>query len=127
MRDIDQLGTPERHDRQHLHLIARCVPKFLRDVHAAAVADLTREKEALKVFTRAFKMLQQEKFTATLFKEGIAPRSLLPAEFAQSPLERIRKAYQWQLSLVPAEGSAPPLKPTVAPPPKPRQGPRCGL
>ena len=71
VRDIPQDGPSPRQDRQHLNLISRCVPQFLRDVHTSATADAAKEKEALSVFTRAFKTLQQEKITSTLLKEGI--------------------------------------------------------
>ncbi|MGH8018924.1 MAG: hypothetical protein ACREIA_11630 [Opitutaceae bacterium] len=33
VRDINQDGPPPRHDREHLQLVARCVPLYLRDVH----------------------------------------------------------------------------------------------
>lgn len=125
VRDIDQAGPPARQDRQHLRLMAQCVPLFLRDVHDAAVAAPEKAKEALSVFSRLFKTLQQEKITATLFKEGIAPRSLLPEEFAQSPLERVRKSYEWQMNLVPAAPCASLLRPSVAAALKPKQGPKA--
>jgi hypothetical protein len=124
VRDIDQAGPPPRHDRQHLQLIARCVPPFLRDVHEAVMADQTKTKEALSVFSRLFKTLQQEKITDTLFKEGITPRSLLPKELAQSPVGRIRRAYEWQMKSVPTAPRASVVQPSVAAAPKPKQGPK---
>ena len=45
VRDIDQIGPPPRQDRIHLNLIVRCVPDFLRDVHASAVADIAKEND----------------------------------------------------------------------------------
>lgn len=101
VRDIDQDGPSPRQDRLHLHLIARCVPEFLRDVHQSAVADSTKVKQSLEVFSRAFRTLQNKKIATTLIAEGIAPRSLLPPEFSESPLDRIRRAYQWQMKMVP--------------------------
>ena len=101
VRDIDQDGPSPRQDRLHLHLIARCVPEFLRDVHQSAVADPTKVKQSLEVFSRAFRTLQNKKIATTLIAEGIAPRSLLPPEFSESPLDRIRRAYQWQMKMVP--------------------------
>jgi hypothetical protein len=131
VRDFDQVGPPPRQDRIHLKLLVHCVPEFLRDVHASAVADATKEKDALAVFTRAFKTLQREKIAGILIKEGIAPRSLLPPEFADSPLERIRRAYKWQMSLVPEASefapTVPRLRPSVAVKPKQGNGPRMGI
>lgn len=101
VRDIEQDGPSPRQDRLHLHLIVRCVPEFLRDVHQSAVADPTKEKQALEVFSRAFRTLQNKKIATALIAESIAPRSLLPPEFSESPLERIRKAYRWQMKMVP--------------------------
>jgi hypothetical protein len=131
VRDIPQEGPSPRQDRQHLKLISRCVPQFLRDIHASAAADAGREKEALSVFTRAFKTLQQEKITSTLLKEGIAPRSLLPSEFSESPIEGIKKAYTWQMKLVPE--ASPQVQPgpdpgcSVAVRPKQGHGPKMGM
>jgi hypothetical protein len=137
VRDIDQVGPPARQDRAHLHLVARCLPLFLRDVHQSAVADSTREKEALTVVSRAFKALQNVKTAQTLLTEGIASTSLIPAEFETSPLPRIRSAYEWQFRLLtsaaarlqPGRSSTTPAsRPQTEPPqPPPRQGPRMGI
>ena len=113
VRDIPQDGSPPRQDRLHLQLIARCVPEFLRDIHAGAVAESTKGKQTLDVFSRAFKTLQNRKITHTLVQEGISPRSLLPLEFAESPLERIRKAFHWQLKLVPESEAQTPRNPAA--------------
>jgi len=131
VRDIPQDGPSPRQDRLHLQLIVRCVPEFLRDVHQSAAVDSTKEKQALEVFSRAFRTLQDKKITSTLIAEGIAPRSLLPAEFAESPLERIRKAYQWQMKMVP-EVSQPVLpiseiQASVAVRPKQSHGPKMSM
>ena len=131
VRDIDQVGPPLRQDRAHLQLVARCVPEFLRDVHRSAVADRTREKEALAVVSRAFKTLQNEKTAQTLRTEGIAPASMIPVEFKESPLPRIRAAFEWQFHLLEKptrKVKAPEASPAVAPPaPRPPQGPRMGM
>jgi hypothetical protein len=131
VRDIPQDGPSPRQDRLHLQLIVRCVPEFLRDVHQSAVADPIKQKQALEVFSRAFRTLQNKKITSTLIAEGIAPRSLLPSEFAESPLERIRQAYRWQMKMVP-EASQPVVpasetRPSVAYRPKQSPGPRMGM
>jgi hypothetical protein len=68
---------------------------------------------------------------STLIKEGIAPRSLLPSEFAESPLERIRKAYQWQMKMVPEANQqvlpASETLPSVAVRPKQGHGPKMSM
>jgi hypothetical protein len=129
VRDIDQVGPPVRQDLLHLQLIVRCVPEFLRDVHQSAVTDRGREKEALTVVSRAFKTLQNAKTAQTLQAEGILPASLIPCEFAESPLPRIRSAFEWQFRLLAGAAAAQTTAPTVrlAPAPQPKPGPRMGM
>lgn len=131
VRDIPQDGPSPRQDRLHLQLIVRCVPEFLRDVHQSAVADPTREKQALEVFSRTFRTLQNKRISSTLINEGIAPRSVLPPEFAESPIERIRKAYQWQMKMVPEAGQPvlpnPATGASVATRPAQGHGPKMSL
>jgi len=91
VRDIPQDGPSPRQDRLHLQLIVRCVPEFLRDVHQSAAADPTKAKQALEVFSRTFRTLQNAKIARTLLAEGIAPRSVLPPEFAESPTGTYQK------------------------------------
>ena len=102
IRDIGQAGPPPRQGRAHLHLIARCVPEFLRDVHQSAIADCNRERQALAVVRRAFKTLQNAKTSHILQLEGIAPATLIPGELRESPLARIRTAFEWQFRLLAA-------------------------
>jgi hypothetical protein len=131
VRDLKQDGEPPRHDRQHLKLIARCVPLYLADVHQAAVKNPAIEKESLAVVSRAFKTLQQARTAQTLQAEGIAPASLIPGELKESPLPRIRAAFGWQYRLLAAAASAPRVEETIvapaSPAPKPRSGPRMGM
>jgi hypothetical protein len=131
VRHIPQEGPSPRQDRLHLQLIVRCVPEFLRDVHQSAVADPTKQKQALEVFSRAFRTLQDKKITSTLIAEGIAPRSLLPSEFAESPLERISKAYRWQMKMVPEASQlvmpASETRPSAVERPRQGHGPRMGM
>ena len=129
VRDIKQDGDPPRQDRQHLHLLARCLPRFLTEVHQNAVAEPNQEKDSLAVVSRAFKTLQHPKTAQTLVTEGIAPASLIPAELAESPLPRIRSAYAWQFRLLAGpEERMRPKSPSVATrPASPRQGPRMGI
>lgn len=97
LRDFKQDEVPPRHDREHLRLIARCLPKYLRDIHAAGVKDGSLEKHTLTILSYAFKTLQDAKTVKTLVAEGINPRLLIPEEFKESPLARIRKACGYQL------------------------------
>ena len=133
VRGLKQDDDPPRHDREHLQLIARCVPSYLRDVHQRAVELPSLEKESLAVISRAFKTLQHRKTAETLVAEGIEIASLVPTEFASSPVERIRNAYKWQMELT--VSAARPLQergPMVGsnrvetPPPRPSKGPRMG-
>jgi len=96
VRDIKQDGVPPRHDREHLQLIARCFPVYLRKMHEIGASNPSMEKEILTIVSRAFKTLQNEKTAKTLLKEGISPASLIPAEFADSPLPKIKSAFVWQ-------------------------------
>ncbi len=130
VRDIDQGGAAPRHDRPHLHLIAQCVPPYLREVHALAVSNPDTEKESLAVISRAFKTLQQARTAQTLHAEGIAPATLMPVEFAESPFPRVRAAFEWQYRLLSESAVASPPSPSVAvnrPDNPRRQGPRMGM
>lgn len=100
VRDFKQDDIPLRHDRQHLQLLARCVPYYLREVHQHAIDDPAFEKESLSVVSRAFKALQHSKTVQTLAAERIIPASLIPVELGQSPLPRIQAAYRWQFPLL---------------------------
>lgn len=128
VRDIKQDDVPPRHDRQHLQLIARCVPPYLREVHQSAVNNPDLEKDALAVVSRAFKTLQRGKTAETLRTEGIAPALLVPDEFRESPLARIRAAYRWQMPLIASRETGPTvaLQPSF-PSNRENQGPRMGV
>jgi hypothetical protein len=94
VRDLDQVGPPPRHDRQHLQLIARCWPRYLRELHANAVQEPSRAPATARIFSRAFDTLIHA--AKILRAEGIAPENVMPAELAQSPIDKIRNAYKWQ-------------------------------
>jgi len=96
VRDINQDGPPPRQDRAHLQLLARCWPPYLRDIHAAAIAQPDKERAAVAVLSRAFKVLQHRRTAQTLVAEGIRRFSLIPPELADSPLHKIRDAFKWQ-------------------------------
>jgi hypothetical protein len=131
VRDIKQDESPPRHDREHLQLIARCVPVYLRKMHEAGVANPAIEKETLAVVSRAFKTLQQAKTTQTLQAEGIAPASLIPAELRESPLPRVRTAFEWQYRLLATSVTSSRTDQSIVSPGAPeshsRQGPRMGM
>lgn len=131
VRDIKQDAVPPRHDREHLQLIARCVPLYLADVHQAAVKNPAIEKEALAVVSRAFKTLQQTKTSQTLQAEGITPASLIPSEMRESPLPRVRTAFEWQYRLlatsITTSRTDHSIVSAAAPESHPRQGPRMGM
>jgi hypothetical protein len=97
VRDLNQSGPPERHDRQHLQLIARCWPPYLASIHAKALASPEAQPAAVRIFSRAFAVLQHRATAATLAAEGIDRLALMPADMADSPVEKIRNAYSWQL------------------------------
>ena len=92
VRDLDQTGPPLRHDRRHLQLVARCLPHFLTQIHAEAIASPQTEVSAAKIFSRAFALLADKRIAPTLQAERIDFASLLPPEFAESPVARIRAA-----------------------------------
>jgi len=97
VRDLDQNGPPLRHDRRHLQLVARCLPHFLTQIHAEAIASPQTEVSAAKIFSRAFALLADKRIAPTLHAERIDFASLLPPEFAESPVARIRAAYHHQI------------------------------
>ena len=115
LRDLDQAGPPPRQDRHHLQLISRCVPLYLREVHQIAVEtrDPAAEKQAVRTLNRAFKILQDPKTAGTLSGEQISSAALVPEEFAQSPLERIRRSIEYQMPILEIQqrGRGPGLQP----------------
>jgi hypothetical protein len=96
VRDLDQQGPPERHDRMHLQLVARCWPLYLGRIHAEAIANPLAQNPAARVFSRAFETLIHRQTAGTLAKEGIERETLMPSELSESPIEKIRNAYKWQ-------------------------------
>ncbi|MGH8018923.1 MAG: hypothetical protein ACREIA_11625 [Opitutaceae bacterium] len=62
------------------------------------------EKETLAIVSRTFKVLKQARTAETLRAEGIKPAELVPAELMFSPLERIRRAYEYQMRLIESQG-----------------------
>jgi len=99
VRDIPQDDVPPRNDREHLAIIAKCVPLYLADVKQTAEARPDAERAAVDTFMRLYRTLQDPRFLTTLKAEAIAPEYLMPAGLRQSPLERFAKlhAHQWPL------------------------------
>lgn len=98
VRDFDQVGPPPRHDLTHLQLIARCLPLYLRRVHGGAATNPATHGAAARVFSRAFEMLLHRPTATTLAQAGIERATLMPSEFMESPIEKIRNAYTWQFA-----------------------------
>jgi hypothetical protein len=103
VRDLDQVGPPPRHDVPHLHLISRCVPIYLRRAHEFATGNDAAIRGAAATFSRAFDALTNHKTRKGLARAGIEPISLVPPEFAESPIQAIRNAYDHQLPRVRGE------------------------
>ncbi|AHF90501.1 hypothetical protein OPIT5_10080 [Opitutaceae bacterium TAV5] len=98
VRTLRQDDDPPRHDREHLRLVARCFPLYLRDMVAGAVGgDQEDVRNAKVTISRAFAVLQDSKTARVLLAEGISPASLMPPELADCPIEPIRRAYQHQM------------------------------
>ena len=96
LRDFKQDGDPRRHDAEHLRLVALCLPRFLEDIAFNETTEPEELRNQLKTVSRAFAVLQDAKTTATLRGIGIEPVSLVPGSLANSPNEKIRKAYAYQ-------------------------------
>jgi hypothetical protein len=103
VRDFDQVGPPERHDRHHLQLVARFFPLYLRRIHGGAIENPVTQNAAAGVFSRAFETLKHRSTAKTLATEGIRRSALMPPEFAESPNEKIRNTYKWQFPKLQAE------------------------
>jgi hypothetical protein len=93
VRKINQEG---RQDRAHLRLIARCVSPYLRDAHSHAIAAPDMQPEFVKTVSRLFKTLSDKHTLKTILLEGIIPETLIPQEFANSPVEKVRTTYGHQ-------------------------------
>lgn len=98
---VAKFDQTKRHDIAHLKLIAKCVPAYLRQIHQQAI-DPELQNTAAKIISRAFAVATDPKITTILRKEGIVPGSLLPIELASSPVEKIRKAYSYQMPRISA-------------------------
>ena len=104
VRKFKQDDNPPRHDREHLELIAKCVPEYLREIHEAAIRlqsahavvakDATKEAEA--AVSAAFSTLSDDETAATLRAQGIAPEHLIPPELKESPIEKVANAWKHQ-------------------------------
>lgn len=104
VRHFKQDDDPPRHDREHLEVIAKCFPEYLREVHETAVRLLSgraaaakeAEKEAAAAASAAFATLTEDSTASTLRKQGLAPEHLIPPEFEQSPIEKVANAWRHQ-------------------------------
>ena len=91
VRKFKHDDNPPRHDREHLELISKCVPEYLREVHQAAMrlpaahaaASKDAVKEAAAAVRAAFATLTDDENAATLRAHGIAPENLIPPEFKE--------------------------------------------
>ena len=107
VRDLDQVGPPPRHDGVHLQLIVRCVPAYLRRLHAEALTNPALHKPVAKVFSRAFEALKLRATREGLQKIAVDPSTIMPAEFAQSPIPAITNAYTHQMPRLRGEKNSP--------------------
>lgn len=111
-RKFKQDGDPPRHDREHLRLIAQCVPEFLRELHDGAVRlQRARDPEAsaaaknvLTAVRAAFETLTAPKTAGLLRELGFPPDALVPPDFEESPLVKIATAWKHQMPRVRAAG-----------------------
>lgn len=94
IREIDQEG---RQDRAHLQIIAQCVAPFLRDAHQQASVNPALHGAFAKTISRTFRTLSNRLTLKTLLKENIHPLALIPEELKDSPIEKVRTAYEHQL------------------------------
>ncbi|HRG55620.1 MAG TPA: hypothetical protein PLG56_06245 [Lacunisphaera sp.] len=94
VRGLDQ---SDRHDRAHLQIIAQCVAPFLRDAHQQAVGEASLQGEFAKTISRTFRTLSDRQTLNTLLAEGIQPLVLLPVELKDSPIEKVRSAFEHQM------------------------------
>lgn len=97
VREIDQAGPPPRQDRPHLQMISQCVSPFLRDAHQQALADPSLQADFAKTISRTFKTLSDRHTLRTLLTESIQPLTLVPAELKDSPIEKVRTAFEHQM------------------------------
>jgi hypothetical protein len=108
VRDLDQVGPPPRQDINHLELVARCLPIYLRQIHAQALENPTGQKKVAATFSRAFAALTDRRTREGLSKAVIDPLSLIPPELATSAIAPIANAYRHQLPRV--RGEKPPVE-----------------
>lgn len=100
LRDLKQDDDPPRHDAEHLKLVARCLPRYLEDLALNPTTDPDELRNQLKTVSRAFAVLQDDKVSKTLRSQGIDPASLIPKSLADSPNEKVRRAYAFQFGKI---------------------------
>ncbi len=96
VRELKQDGTPPRQDRQHLQIVALCLPRFLLDAHSQSEPDETRHGEYFELLRRTFDTLFDAKNVKTLLACGIKPSTLVP-NLEGSKIVKARAAYINQL------------------------------
>jgi hypothetical protein len=96
LRELKQDSDPPRQDREHLQIVAICFPRFLQDAHDQVKESVERHDEFSAVVSRAFRTLSEKRTAATLRRHGIKPSQLMP-DLKDSPIEKVRTAYQHQL------------------------------
>ena len=70
---------------------------FLRDAHQQAAADSSLQGEFAKTISRTFKTLSDRHTLRTLLAEGIQPLTLMPGELKDSPIGKVRSAFEHQM------------------------------
>jgi hypothetical protein len=108
VRDLDQVGPPPRQDINHLQLVARCLPIYLRQIHAQAQENPAAQKKVAATFSRAFAALTDRRTREGLIKAEIDLVPLIPLELATSAIAPVANTYRHQLPRV--RGEKPPVE-----------------
>jgi hypothetical protein len=97
--NIISFDQDARQDVSHLHLLAKIMPAFFRDMHASAAKGEFPALEVEKKLRSLFKVLQDRKLACVFNKEKIRPENLVPEEFSNSFSETIQRMMAYQMPL----------------------------
>lgn len=83
-------GDELRHDGEHLKLLGKIMPEYLREIHGRAhEGKLSREK-VTGALGRLFNVMQTPASAGILWGAGLSADALVPVECRNSPMREIR-------------------------------------
>jgi hypothetical protein len=83
-------GDELRHDEEHLKLLGKIMPEYLREIHGDACERKLSEEAMADTLGRLFKVMQTPASAGILWGAGLTADALVPVECRNSPMQGIR-------------------------------------